>query len=400
MGEENFLLIHEKRWTNVCNDEIMSITPVVKKRVVEEPVNIDISLRDVVTNGPYSKLFLKEDFIEMNEKMTKRLNDDWSTFPHVRFACAALLSGMVIINHNKALIVNCNEVYGRTKSVDEHHEGFIIKKGIVPTSSLPPPLQRIFDYALLTFRVLPYLDHDFIDDDHGHKLILGTKTFNSLSTSSLRLDILEKPNVGPTTSGFGNSLDPAIIKIFINQQSWKTAENLFMKQSNQYIHNYDSLYQLRQLQTRFDKLSIYSRCRAASVQTDNHICQPYTIFTFANCDNIKDDSDGRVMSLVFRQIALSIIRQQDSGVAADKIVGFLEKTFLERMILKCSNDGKTKRILESITELYEHNTSSIQIIGNNQLNSYLETLAELLCPYLCRVNKHVSDAIIQTFPTD
>lgn len=61
--------------------------------------------------------------------------------------------------------------------------------------------------------------------------------------------------------------------------------------------------------------------------SDNRICQPYTIFTFANCDNAKDVSDGRVMSLVFREIALSIIRQQDNGVAYDDIVGSLEKTF-------------------------------------------------------------------------
>ena len=79
-----------------------------------------------------------EDFVEMNEKLIKLLNDDWSMFPHVRFSCAALLSGTVITNHNKATIVNCNEVYGRVKLVDEHHEGFIIKKGIVPAASLLP----------------------------------------------------------------------------------------------------------------------------------------------------------------------------------------------------------------------------------------------------------------------
>lgn len=138
-GEEQFMLVHEKQWRNVYNDEIMSITPVVKKRLIDEPIHIDISFRDIVSNGPYSKLFLMEDYIEMNEKMIKLLNDDWNTFPHVRFPCAALLSGMVITNHNKAIIVNCNEVYGRTKLVGEHHEGFIVKKGIVPASSLPLP---------------------------------------------------------------------------------------------------------------------------------------------------------------------------------------------------------------------------------------------------------------------
>lgn len=49
----------------------------------------------------------------------------------VRFMCV-LLSGMVITNHDKAIIVNCNEIYGRTKSVDEHHEDFIIKGCLYP----------------------------------------------------------------------------------------------------------------------------------------------------------------------------------------------------------------------------------------------------------------------------
>ncbi|KAI9468914.1 MAG: hypothetical protein EXX96DRAFT_465793, partial [Benjaminiella poitrasii] len=53
----------------------------------------------------------------MHEKMIKLLNNDWSTLPCVRISCAALLSEMVITNHNKAIIVNCVEVYGRTKPV-------------------------------------------------------------------------------------------------------------------------------------------------------------------------------------------------------------------------------------------------------------------------------------------
>lgn len=70
------------------------------------------------------------------------------------------------------------------------------------------------------------------------------------------------------------------------------------------------------------------------------------------------------------------------------------------MIPKCTNDGQTKKILKTMTELYKHDASSIQVIGNYQLNSYLETLAGLLRPYLCRVYNYVSDAIIQAFPSD
>lgn len=92
-------------------------------------------------------------------------------------------------------------------------------------------------------------------------------------------------------------------------------------------------------------------------------------------------------------------QQQDNGVADENIVGSLEKTFLKSMISKCTNDGRIKTIHKSMTELYKHDASLIQVIGNYQLNSYLETLARLFCPYICRVNKHVSDAIKQTFPS-
>ncbi|KAL4210775.1 hypothetical protein AB4K20DRAFT_1902322 [Rhizopus microsporus] len=71
-----------------------------------------------------------------------------------------------------------------------------------------------------------------------------------------------------------------MIKTFILADSQK---KVYMKQSNHYIHNYDSL-------------STY-RCRATSAQTDNHICQPYTLFIFANCDNTKEVSDEDTISL-------------------------------------------------------------------------------------------------------
>lgn len=97
------------------------------------------------------------------------------------------------------------------------------------------------------------------------------------------------------------------------------------------------------------------------------------------------------MSLIFCEIVLCIIRQ-DYGVADDDIVGSLEKTILESMIFKCTNDGQNKKILKTKTALCKHGASLIQVIGNYQLNSYLETLTGILCAYICPVNNHLSDA--------
>ncbi|KAG2224508.1 hypothetical protein INT45_004353 [Circinella minor] len=101
--------------------------------------------------------------------MTNLVNDDWSTFPHQSqqgYHCQLQrsLRQNRDVNIMKALYSN--------------------QKGITPTSSLtrpppppPPPQSSRYDNVKLIS----------IDDDHGNKLILRTKAFNSLSTSSLVL---------------------------------------------------------------------------------------------------------------------------------------------------------------------------------------------------------------------
>lgn len=76
------------------------------------------------------------------------------------------------------------------------HELFI-KKGILSETSL---------YHHQGTRT--YLCATMIDDDQGRKPLLDTtKSFNMLSTSVLRLDVMEKSCIGPTTQ-FDKILDP------------------------------------------------------------------------------------------------------------------------------------------------------------------------------------------------
>lgn len=91
---------------------------------------------------------------------------------------------------------------------------------------------------------------------------------------------------------------------------------------NKSIHSYDNLYQLRQVQSKFDHLSTYCRCRAASEVTDGHIYQLYTIFTLADCDNCNEATDGRIASLLFRTIALNIFEEDR---VAEEITSSLKK---------------------------------------------------------------------------
>lgn len=143
----------------------------------------------------------------------------------------------------------------------------------------------------------------------------------------------KKPDVGPTTLQFSapNALTSNEIKIFINKRSWEHANKISLDPMNKGIHSYDNLYQLRQVQSKFDHLSTYCRCRAAPEVTDGHIYQPYTIFTLADCDNCNEATDGRIASLLFRTIALGIFEEDR---AAEEITGSLKKKRLYRVCLE------------------------------------------------------------------
>lgn len=66
------------------------------------------------------------------------LNEDWTFLPQLRFACAQLLAGAIIMNkNNEAVLVNTVEIYGRQRSLDVHRDNFVNKKGKSASSHLP-----------------------------------------------------------------------------------------------------------------------------------------------------------------------------------------------------------------------------------------------------------------------
>ncbi|KAI7892568.1 uncharacterized protein EV154DRAFT_395939, partial [Mucor mucedo] len=115
-----------------------------------------------------------------------------------------------------------------------------------------------------------------IIDNHGSKLIFGTKRLNSLVTSSIRIDSPYEPEVGPSTHHFTISSNEQSrdIKIYIHKEFWNKAKKkkkkLMAEPHKHTINTYDFLYQTRQIQTNFYYRSAYNRSRAASMITDNH----------------------------------------------------------------------------------------------------------------------------------
>jgi hypothetical protein len=232
------------------------------------------------------------------------LNNDWSHNSQVKFFCAQALAGAILINerNNQAVILNCVEVYGRTKSVDHHREPFGLIKGVPTRTSLPEEDTRYPNVLPLT-----------VNDVDGAKLVIGTQTFNALVTSSLRIDANANPIIGATTCSFmlPNKEDSKTTKIYLDGESLKKALSLISKEENtNFIEPYHLLYQLRQIRSKFHRRSTYFLCRASGGITKNHTYQPYTIFTVCDYDR-GEDSDGKMASKLFRSIALKALKDSE-----------------------------------------------------------------------------------------
>lgn len=205
-----------------------------------EPLILDVLLDDFLKKSAYPNLFTENEFKELDEEMCILLDTDWSTKSHSKFSCAAILAGMIMVVDNKTLLVLCNEVYGRKRSVDVHREDFTDKSKLQTSSSLPPH-RSIYSNIWVTTIV----------DKQGSKLVLGTKIFNSLITSSIRIDSFHEPEVGPTTQHFimSSQEQSRNVKIYIFKESWEKAKKLMIISINHAINTYNFLYQTCQLQT-------------------------------------------------------------------------------------------------------------------------------------------------------
>ncbi|ORE01790.1 hypothetical protein BCV72DRAFT_281825, partial [Rhizopus microsporus var. microsporus] len=80
-------------------------------------------------------------------------------------------------------------------------------------------------------------------------------------------------------------------------------------ESATFINQENCLYQLRQVRSKFHCLSTYTLCRSFSKTSSNIMFRPYTIWTLYEYDSPqKTDSQARMLSGIFQNIAYSVIR--------------------------------------------------------------------------------------------
>lgn len=87
-----------------------------------------------------------------------------------------------------------------------------------------------------------------------------------------------------------------MIEIYIEETAWYDAKKLAEDESAQEVYLSNIFYQLRQLH----HYSTYFSCRGSSTDINDHMMQPYTVWTYWNFDSQNDEySDGRIDSKLF-----------------------------------------------------------------------------------------------------
>ncbi|CAO3566087.1 unnamed protein product [Mortierella alpina] len=339
-------------------------------------------LEHLMSVSPYAGSLLTRKYVELNDNICELLNRDWRFSLLLRFACSKILSGCILLNtsNNQAILANTVEVYGRTRMVDAHREPFIVRKGCPVANSLPPSVNTSYKEVWPLTVVAP----------EGERLVIGTGTFDDLITSSLRLDDKVEASVGGIIPSFllTGAEQSKATKIFLDQESLDVGLNLAGNKEAWAVSGRDLMSQLRQTKTKFHDPSTYYLCRSSSHFAKNHPCQPYTIFTLASFDQAAN-GDGSAVSHVFDTIASSIV--QCGSKAA------LAKESMMQLRGRCTNHSNAVKEVDGILTLYGPEELSLPILGNQDLNKHLETLAQLLSPYVSKANKSVVSFIEKEF---
>lgn len=322
------------------------------------------TLAHLLHSSPLRTILMQRQYFELNDQVCQMLNTDWEHVPQIKYACAQVLAGSILISEKSghAVLVNTIEAYCRCRSVDIHRE-MSNQDG-----SIPPPSSH---YENVWPCVLNTAD--------GEKLTIGTQTMNALVTSTIRLDIKEEPKVGPTTCTA--NLKSKVIRVFIDHGSWEKAVKLSTNTTTRQLEPFNLTNQLRQIRSQFYHPSSYYLIRASSFLTTPFSCQPLSVFTFSNHENggSKGDSHDKasiVASKLFSHIAHQVLSTTQPS---------LSKADVNRLTSQCAA-GKVREIMDKIVLSFA-DADDMHILYNHDLNNNLTQLALLLSSDIAKANK-------------
>ncbi|CEP08586.1 hypothetical protein [Parasitella parasitica] len=322
------------------------------------------SFSHLIHSSPLRGVLLQRQYFEVNHQVCQMLNSDWERMPNIKYACAQVLAGCILVNEKAghAVLVNTLEAYCRLRSVDVHRE-LSNQHG-----SIPPPTsyyENVWPCVLTT--------------SDGKKLTIGTQTMNALITSTISLDIREKPKVGPTTCTA--DFRSKIIRIYIDHGSWEKAVKLSKDTTTRQLEQFNLTNQLRQIHSQFHQPSSYYLIRASSFLATPFSCQPLSVFTYENHENGNNKTDSyEKASLVALQLFKLTAHQVLSAPKPS-----LSKTQVNQLVSQRAN-GKVRDTLVNIASSFT-DTDDILILRNRELNNSLTQLASLMSSDIAEANK-------------
>lgn len=202
----------------------------------------------------------------MNDDILEFLNMDWKDNDCYSVAIGHVLAGCILVEQRQVLLVNGCEIYNRKPrkpNVDAHHERLGSK--FMQTSM--PNKGNKYKRRNVIVKL----------EDNSRKLIIGSLVFNAIIISSLRLDNNTKPEVGASNYSF--TATPST-RIYVSRKNIEKA-NTSLKKKLVYFNQHDYDSQLRQLRSYLTCPNTYVNARVFSKWTDNKLCRPFSIFTFA-----------------------------------------------------------------------------------------------------------------------
>lgn len=222
---------------------------------------------------------------------------------------------------SKSSLILGREIYSSLPSQDEHYEKTSSSKGNIPQSSLPHIDTRYQNVELC-----------LIDNGNAEKLVLRTKTMSVLFTFSICRESNQSPSVG--ASGSNGSIPSRNTRIFIEKRKLEKIEIVTkantqfdgIRLSNQHLlYPFDEHAHLRQVRSKFDRLSTYLCYQLSSKCTNDVRTRSWKVWTIADRSRNQDrDSSGVAVSKLFKHVTTQV---WDNGAEASltlNIVTFFE----------------------------------------------------------------------------
>ncbi|KAF9925600.1 hypothetical protein FBU30_004653 [Linnemannia zychae] len=290
-------------------------------------------LEYVLSTSPYAASMQRRKYIELDSGVCELFNRDWEFFPHLRFACAKILAGCILINNQNDLLCD---------------------------------LFMKADWKRISvWRTLPTT----VSAQDGERLIIGTLSFDALVTSSLRLDTRMNASIGCATSSFllSNTGYSLATKIFLDQESLDDGLRLAKGKVTWPVSNSNLI-----------------------PFANKHPCQPYTIFTLVAFDQAHNGY-GSVLSRLFHTLASRVIRDAAREAVINK------QTVEELRNQCIGQTNASKGLHEILTLFSGTQKTSIKILGNLHLNNTLGVLVPLLSTYITKANASVMAFVEKEF---